>query len=376
MTNHLSVLSERIRDEVVRRRIDAAAEPARVRELAAVEVRRYNDARFAAGETSIGDEEAIVRSISSTVGGLGRLQRYLDDPTIEEIWVNGSAAFIARDGVATALDESFSDGELRDLVERMLQRTGRRVDLSQPFADASLPDGSRLHVAMGDVVRDGWSINIRKFITSTRSLAALVVSGMLPGEVAEELSQAMRDGKTVLISGATHAGKTTLLGALLQTCASSTRIVTAEETFELAIDGPDVVNLQGRQANLEGNGEISLRRLVKEALRMRPERLVIGEVRDAEALDLVLALNTGVPGAASIHARSAAEALDKLATLPLLAGRNISRDFLAPAIARSIDYVVHCELQDGKRRVREIVTPTSVTTAGGFETNTIYEVQQ
>ncbi len=373
VTNHLSVLSERIRDEVVRQRIDAASEPARVRELAAVEVRRYNDARFAAGETAIGDEDAVVQSISSTVGGFGKLQRYLDDPTIEEIWINGSRGFIARDGIAHQLDETFSPGELRDLVERMLQRTGRRVDLSQPFADASLPDGSRLHVATGDVVRGAWSLNIRKFIKTTRSLAALVVSGTLPGTLAEQLQEAMRDGKSVLVSGATHAGKTTLLAALLQSCADSTRIVTAEETFELAIEGPDIVNLQGRQANLEGNGEISLRRLVKEALRMRPERLVIGEVRDAEALDLVLALNTGVPGAASIHARSAAEALDKLATLPLLAGRNISREFLAPAIARSVDFVVHCELRGGKRRVAEVVEPLGIEPDGTFVTRTVYE---
>lgn len=375
MTNHLSVLSERIRDEVVRRRIDAASEPARVRELAAVEVRRYNDARFAAGEAAIGDEDAVVNRISSTVGGFGKLQRYLDDPTIEELWINGSAGFVARDGVAAPLDESFSDSELRDLVERMLQRTGRRIDLSQPFADASLPDGSRLHVAMGDVVRGGWSINIRKFIKSTRSLAALVVSGMLPGGLADELTDAMGEHKTVLISGATHAGKTTLLGALLQTCADSTRIVTAEETFELAIDGPDVVNLQGRQANLEGNGEIALRRLVKEALRMRPDRLVIGEVRGAEALDLVLALNTGIPGAASIHARSASEALDKLATLPLLAGSNISRDFLVPSIVRSVDYVVHCEMRGGRRAVREVVTPTGVSSTGEIEADLIYEAR-
>ncbi|WP_396819704.1 ATPase, T2SS/T4P/T4SS family [Microbacterium sp. p3-SID336] len=153
--------------------------------------------------------------------------------------------------------------------------------------------------------------------------------------------------------------KTTVLGALLASCADTQRIVTVEETFELAVSGPDLVALQGRQPSLEGTGEITLRRLVKEALRMRPDRLVVGEVRDAEALDLVLALNTGVPGACTVHANSAAEALDKLCLLPLLAGRNIDRDFIAPALATAVDLVVHCERDhDGTRRVREVVAPT------------------
>ena len=158
----------------------------------------------------------------------------------------------------------------------------------------------------------------------------------LPAAVAAELTAAVRAGRSVIVSGATHAGKTTMLGALLASCAPLQRIITVEETFELAVDGPDLVALQGRQAGLEGTGEITLRRLVKEALRMRPDRLVVGEVRDAEALDLVLALNTGVPGACTVHANSAAEALEKLSILPLLAGRNIDRAFVAPALAASI----------------------------------------
>jgi len=173
----------------------------------------------------------------------------------------------------------------------------------------------------------------------------------------------------VIVSGATHAGKTTMLGALLAACAAEQRIITVEETFELAVDGPDVVALQGRQPSLEGTGEITLRRLVKEALRMRPDRLVVGEVRDAEALDLVLALNTGVPGACTVHANSAAEALDKLCLLPLLAGRNIDRDFVAPAIASSVDVlvplVVHCARDAaGRRFVEEIVAPTGEVVRG------------
>lgn len=187
------------------------------------------------------------------------------------------------------------------------------------------------------------------------------------------LRDAMRAGRSVVVSGATHAGKTTFLGALLDSCADRQRIITVEETFELAVQGPDVVSLQGRQASLEGTGEITLRRLVKEALRMRPDRLVVGEVRDAEALDLVLALNTGVPGAATVHANSAAEALDKLTLLPLLAGRNIDRSFIVPALAGAVDLVVHCVRDDtGVRRVHEVIAPTGAVVDGRIITRTVY----
>lgn len=167
-----------------------------------------------------------------------------------------------------------------------------------------------------------------------------------------------------------------MLGALLASCAGTQRIVTVEETFELAVEGPDLVSLQGRQASLEGTGEITLRRLVKEALRMRPDRLVVGEVRDAEALDLVLALNTGVPGACTVHANSATEAIEKLTILPLLAGRNIDRAFIAPALAASIDLVVHCVRdQAGRRHVQEIIAPTGDIDEGKVRTRSVYRAR-
>src|SRR5690606_13555164 len=187
------------------------------------------------------------------------------------------------------------------------------------------------------------------------------------------LHRALLEGRSIIVSGATHAGKTTLLGALLASVAERQRIITVEETFELAVEGPDGVALQGRQASLEGTGEITLRRLVKEALRMRPDRIVVGEVRDAEALDLVLALNTGVPAAGTIHANSAGEALEKLALLPLLADRNIDRAFIAPAIATSIAYVVHCRRDaDGSRRVAEVIAPTGEVDGVLIRTTPVY----
>ncbi|MGO2682611.1 MAG: CpaF family protein [Microbacterium sp.] len=377
MTQPSLVVAERVRRRLRAERADPSLVPDEARRIAQAEVRRHNDLALSHGDAMIDDEAALVRDVLASVSGFGALQPFLDDPSIEEIWLNGpDRVFIARDGVTERVPLELTDAMVRDLVERMLQSTGRRVDVSQPFVDASLPDGSRLHVAIADVVRGSWAVNIRKFLPGYRTLEALVALGSLTEDVAGMLRQAMRDGRSVIVSGATHTGKTTLLGALLASCADSQRIVTVEETFELAVDGPDLVALQGRQASLEGTGEITLRRLVKEALRMRPDRLVVGEVRDAEALDLVLALNTGVPGAGTVHANSAVEALEKLALLPLLAGRNIDRSFIAPALAASVSLVVHCARDAaGGRYVEEIIAPTGELVEGRIITRPVYRAE-
>ena len=368
------LVAERVRQRLRSEGTDPTSDPAAARAIALAEVRRFNDLALARGAAMIDDEAACVRDVLASVSGFGALQPFLDDPEIEEIWLNGPESIhIARGGIAERIELRLTDAALRDLVERMLQSTGRRVDISQPFVDASLPDGSRLHVAIADVVRGSWSVNIRKFLPRFRTLDALVENEALTAELGDLLRAAMRAGKSVVVSGATHAGKTTFLGALLASCSDHQRIITVEETFELAVQGPDVVSLQGRQASLEGTGEITLRRLVKEALRMRPDRLVVGEVRDAEALDLVLALNTGVPGAATVHANSAAEALDKLTLLPLLAGRNIDRSFIVPALAGAVDLVVHCVRgDDGVRRVEEVIAPTGEVIDGRIVARDVY----
>lgn len=368
-----AIVAERVRERLRDEGADPTRSPEHALRVAHAEVRRHNDFALARGLTTIDDEGACVRQVLADVAGYGALQAYLDDPSVEELWINApDRIFVARGGVPERTPLALTDGEVRDLVERMLNGTGRRVDLSQPFVDASLPDGSRLHVTIPDITRRHWSVNIRKHLPQYRDLDALVAAGSLPRLAADLLRGAMEGGRSVLVSGATHAGKTTVLGALIAASPRHHRIVTVEETFELAVDVEDVVALQGRQPSLEGTGEVTLRRLVKEALRMRPDRLVVGEVRDAEALDLLLALNTGVPGAATIHANSAREALGKLAALPLLAGRNIDAGFVLPAVAASVHLVVHCAMDaTGVRRVVEIVRPTGRVVDGAVEAETL-----
>ncbi len=326
---------------------------------------------------------AIKPVVQETIGevpnlGFGPLQKLLDDQTVEEIWINSpTEVFVARKGISEQTDISFSSEQVRDLVERMLQSSGRRVDVSSPFVDASLPDGSRLHVAIPDITAAHWSVNIRKFSHSVKDLSSLVEAGSLTREAAEFLRMSVLARQNILVCGATQAGKTTMLNALLRGSRVNDRIITVEETFELSSGARDCVAMQCRPANVEGNGEITLRRLIKEALRMRPDRLVVGEVREAESLDLLIALNSGLPGACSIHANSAQDALTKLCTLPLLAGRNIDSSFVVPTVASCVDLVVYCELdRHGKRRVSEIICPTGQVVDGNIETTTIFDIYE
>lgn len=371
-----TLVAERVRERLRVEQTDPTLSPDLAAQIARAEVRRHNDFALARGLRPVDDESACVREVLATISGYGPLQAYLDDPEVEELWINApDRIFVARGGVPERTPLALTDAAIRDLVERMLHSSGRRVDLSQPFVDASLPDGSRLHVVIPDITRRHWSVNVRKHLPQYRDLGVLVASGSVAPDAAAVLRVAMQDRRSILVSGATHAGKTTMLGALIAACPPWHRIITVEETFELSVDAPDLVALQGRQPSLEGTGEVSLRRLVKEALRMRPDRLVIGEVRDAEALDLVLALNTGVPGAATIHANSAREALAKLAALPLLAGRNIDAGFVLPAVAGSVHLVVHCAMDaGGRRRVVEIVAPTGGVVDGTIEADTLYSL--
>ncbi len=239
------------------------------------EVQRYSERALGGSLPMLVDEKQAARAIVASITGFGALQPFFDDPDIEEIWINGpSKVFIARNGVPELTGVLLTDGEVRDLVERMLQSTGRRVDLASPFVDASLPDGSRLHVVIPDVTQRHLAVNIRKFTKRIRDLQRLVALGSLSHQAAEFLRMCVLSGHNILVSGATQTGKTTLLNALLSGARTGERIVTVEDTFELDLAARDVVGMQCRQPSLEGTGEITLRRLIKEALRMRPDRLV------------------------------------------------------------------------------------------------------
>jgi pilus assembly protein CpaF len=377
VTNPTDVIAHAVRERLRGEGADLADSPHLVQRYVRDEVRRYSEHALGSSAPLLADETEVGRQVIAALTGFGVIQRLLDDPAIEEIWINApDRVFIARDGVSQRVDLALSEQQVRDLVERMLQSTGRRVDLSTPFVDASLPDGSRLHVVIPDITRSHWAINIRKFRSGMRGLADLVRLGSVPQLAADFLDLCVRSGHNILVSGATQSGKTTLLGALLGSAPPGERVVTVEETFELALAAPDWVALQCRQPSLEGTGEVSLRRLIKEALRMRPDRLIVGEVREAESLDLLIALNSGLPGMCSIHANSAEDALSKLATLPLLAGRNIDSSFVVPAVASSIDLVVHAELErSGRRRIVEIVAPTGRVVAGTIEVTRLFEVR-
>jgi pilus assembly protein CpaF len=346
-----------VREHVRRSGIDPVRDGRAVRDLVDEVVADYDERSLRGGLPALPDPRLVAREVWDAVAGFGPLQRFLDDPDVEEIWINQPGkVFVARQGVSELTTTILTHDEVRDLVERMLKLSGRRVDLSSPFVDATLPDGSRLHVVIPDVTRDAWAVNVRKFVVRASRLEDLVRLGTLGGPAARFLDACVVAGLNILVSGGTQAGKTTLLNCLAGAVGSTERIVSCEEVFELQIRARDVVAMQCRQPSLEGTGEITLRRLVKEALRMRPSRIIVGEVRQEESLDMLLALNSGLPGMCTVHANSAREALTKMCTLPLLAGENVSTKFVVPTVASSIDLVVQIALEaDGRRRVREIV---------------------
>ena len=301
-------------------------------------------------------ELRLVAEADHELSGFGVLQPLLQDPGVEEIWMNDHRQiFFARAGSVECQPSELSQSAMENLVARLLRNSSRRVDRLHPFADATLADGSRVHVAISPIAAPGWSVNIRKFPVRTRSLDELAVLGMLSEAQVELLRQIAISGSNFMVSGATNAGKTTLLAAILAELPPNRRIVSVEESHELRLLNPDWVALQGRPEGFGDAAPIDLRRLVRESLRMRPDALVVGEVRGAEALDLLLAMNSGIPAAGTIHAKSASAALEKLKLLPMLAQANIDAAFMATMVPAVIDYVIHVENLDGGRRLAEVL---------------------
>ena len=306
----------------------------------------------------VDDADEMVDELVARVAGFGPLQRYLDDPTVEEIWINEpQRVFVARDGSHELTTTILEPAEVRDLIERMLKTSAAAIDVSSPFVDAMLPSGHRLHVVLDGITRGYSAVNIRKFVVKAsqtrRPRRARVADQLRPRRSSRRASSPASTSSSPAAPRPARRRCSTPSARRSPVATASSR---ARRSTSCSSSHPDWVAMQTRQAGLEGTGEVTLRHLVKEALRMRPSRIIVGEVRAEECLDLLLALNSGLPGMATVHANSARETLVKLCTLPLLAGENISARFVVPTVAACVDIVVHLGFDaDGRRRVREIV---------------------
>jgi pilus assembly protein CpaF len=313
------------------------------------------------------DREEIVARIARDTVGLGPLEPLLADPSVDELMVNGpGSVYVERSGRIEATEIEFADEEeLRNAIERILAPLGRRVDELSPMVDARLADGSRVNVVIPPLAIDGPLLSIRRFGARRPGPRELVAMGTLTLAQHEVLEAAVAGRRSVLVSGGTGSGKTTMLNALSSFIGAGERVVTVEDAAELRLQQAHVVRLESRPAGVEGRGEVTIRDLLRNALRMRPDRIVIGEVRGVEALDLLTALNTGHDGALStVHANSPADALARLETLALMAGVGLPHEAIAEQVRRGIDLVVHLGRGgDGSRRVTEIAEV--VKTAGG-----------
>ncbi len=286
----------------------------------------------------------LVELITRDTVGLGPLEELLADPEVEDVLVNGHAeVYVERRGRIERTDACFAGEEdLRDAIERILAPLGRRVDELSPMADARLRDGSRVNVVIPPLAVDSPVLSIRRFAGQRPDLARMVELGTLTTELSELLVEAVVARESLLICGGTGSGKTTMLNALSAFIDPTERVVTIEDAAELRLSLPHVVRLESRPPSVEGRGEVTIRDLLRNALRMRPDRIVIGEVRGPEALDLLVALNTGHSGALStLHANSPEDALRRLETLVLMAGVGLPHSVVAEQVSRGIDLVVH-----------------------------------
>jgi pilus assembly protein CpaF len=370
---------ERQRDELAARLREALIE--RRRADAAAGRRPQRDLPEAVGELvgreaailPIREREEIVARILRDTVGLGPLEELLADPEVEEVMVNGpDRVYVERRGRIEPTEVHFADeAELRNSIERILAPLGRRVDELSPMVDARLADGSRVNVVIPPLAVDGPALSIRRFAAARPGPAELVELGTLTPQMRGLLEAAVRERRSLLVSGGTGSGKTTLLNALSSFVAAEERVVTIEDAAELRLQQPHVVRLESRPASVEGRGEVTIRDLLRNALRMRPDRIVIGEVRGPEALDLLTALNTGHRGALStVHANSPADALRRLETLALMAGVALPHAAIREQLGRGFELVVHLErLADGRRVVAEIAEV--VRAAGGPATRAL-----
>jgi pilus assembly protein CpaF len=313
--------------------------------------------------------QRLIADVEDDVLGHGPLQRLLDDPTVTEIMVNGpDMVFVEQNGKLTLSGARFaSEEQLRRVIERIVSRVGRRIDESSPLVDARLADGSRVNAVIAPVAFSGSSLTIRKFAKDPFKVADLIGFGTLSPEMAELLRACVEARLNIIVSGGTGTGKTTLLNVLSSFIPEGERIVTIEDAVELQLQQTHVVRLESRPPNVEGRGEIGIRELVRNSLRMRPDRIVVGEVRGGESLDMLQAMNTGHDGSLStVHANSPRDAIARLETLVLMAGMDLPLRAIREQIASAVDVIVQLSrLRDGTRRV------TAVTEIQGMEGQTV-----
>jgi pilus assembly protein CpaF len=316
------------------------------------ELRRVVDVELAAvlaerGRQLERDHLVAVRAlVLNEILGYGLLQDLLDDPAVSEIMVNGAGrVFIEVEGVLRPSPRQFdSDHQLEAIINRMVHAAGRRVDQTSPTVDARLPDGSRLNVVLPPLAVDGPCVTIRKFTARSLTLDEFVAAGSVSAPAADLLRNAVHQRLNLLISGGTGTGKTTLLNVLGGFIDPSQRVITVEDAVELALDLPNLARLESRPPSIEGTGEVTIRDLVRNALRMRPDRIVVGEVRGAEALDMLQAMNTGHEGSLStVHANSPRDALRRIETMVLFAGLDLPLRAIREQVASAIDLVIQLD---------------------------------
>jgi pilus assembly protein CpaF len=304
------------------------------------------------------ERERLERQIADDVLGYGPLEPFLHDPAVTEIMVNGyDQLFVERAGIIEETDAAFlDDAHLLRIIDRIVSQVGRRIDESSPMVDARLPDGSRVNAIIPPLALRGPSLTIRKFARDALALSDLIGLETLTEQAAEFIGQCVRGKLNILISGGTGTGKTTLLNAVSAHIPGGERIVTIEDAAELRLQQRHVVSLESRPANVEGEGEVRIRDLVRNALRMRPDRIIVGEVRGAETLDMLQAMNTGHDGSlTTIHANSARDALHRLEMLVLMAGVELPVKAIREQISGGFDLLVHISrLVDGSRKIVQI----------------------
>jgi pilus assembly protein CpaF len=345
---------------------NADTRPAALRERVLADIRDHLEQETALART---DRERLTGEIADDILGHGPLERLLADDSVTEIMVNGPYdIWVERKGRLHETDARFSDeSHLRRIINKMVAVVGRRIDESSPMVDARLPDGSRVNAIIPPLSLIGPLVTIRKFSKQRLDPSDLVRIGTLTAETVEFIERCVEAELNILISGGTGSGKTTLLNALSTAVPESERIVTIEDAAELRLNQRHVLRLEARPKNIEGQGEISIRELLRNSLRMRPDRIIVGEVRGAETLDMLQAMNTGHDGSLStIHANSPRDALSRIETMVLMAGYDLPVKAIRQQVASALDLIIHLErLQDGSRRV------TAITEVGRMESDVI-----